>query len=193
MSLRLEPLEDLFEAVQARLAHPKQRVGPLDLAEVGRSVAARGVQDVCLAVDILHHEVLPLQSNTTVIPPDLIVPTASTLTHVNICKFYRANMSTLKWLHRYLRVITTWILKCILISSVFMSLDIFHSTNPLLASCVLCLLGFFCQINKSDTVHLLCCINRHLCSAASTYCGFTELNVPKLLKRAAEFPLSSIK
>lgn len=63
MSLRLEPLENLFETIQARLTHPIQRVGPLDLAEVGRSVAARGVEDICLAVHILDHEVLPLESN----------------------------------------------------------------------------------------------------------------------------------
>lgn len=65
VSLRLKPLENLFEAVQARLAHPIQRVGPLDLAEVGRSIAARGIEDICLAVHILDHEVLPLESNVT--------------------------------------------------------------------------------------------------------------------------------
>lgn len=63
MSLRLEPLENLFETIQARLTHPIQRVGPLDLAEVGRSVATRGVEDIRLAVHILDHEVLPLESN----------------------------------------------------------------------------------------------------------------------------------
>lgn len=63
MSLCLEPLENLFEAVQARLTHPVQRVGSLDLAEVGRTVAARGIKDVCLAVHILDHEVLPLESS----------------------------------------------------------------------------------------------------------------------------------
>lgn len=61
VSLRLEPLKNLFEAVQARLTHPIQRVGPLDLAKVGRAVAARGIEDICLAVHILHHEVLPLE------------------------------------------------------------------------------------------------------------------------------------
>lgn len=63
VSLRLEPLEDLFKTVQARLTHPVQRVGPLDLAEVGCSVAPRGVEDIGLAVHILHHEVLPLESS----------------------------------------------------------------------------------------------------------------------------------
>ena len=62
MSLHLEPLEDLLEAVQARLTHPVQRVGSLDLAEVGRPIAARGVQDICLGVHVLDHEVLPLES-----------------------------------------------------------------------------------------------------------------------------------
>ena len=61
MSLRLEPLENLFEAAQARLTHPIQRIGSLDLAEVGRPIAARGIQDICLAVHILDHEVLPLE------------------------------------------------------------------------------------------------------------------------------------
>lgn len=63
VSLRLEPLENLFEAIQARLTHPIQRVGSLDLAEVGRPIAACGIQDICLAVHILDHEVLPLESS----------------------------------------------------------------------------------------------------------------------------------
>ncbi len=58
MSLRLEPLKNLFEAVQARLTHPIQRVGAFNLAEVWRSKAASCVQDICLAVHILDHEVL---------------------------------------------------------------------------------------------------------------------------------------
>lgn len=62
VSLRLEPLEDLFEAVQARLTHSVQRIGPLDLTEVGRSAAPGGVKNVGLAVYILDHEVLPLES-----------------------------------------------------------------------------------------------------------------------------------
>lgn len=63
MSLRLEPLKNLFEAVQARLTHPIKRVGALDLAEVGRSIAACGVEDICFAVHILDHEVLTLKGN----------------------------------------------------------------------------------------------------------------------------------
>lgn len=62
MSLRLELLENLFETVQAGLTHPIQRVGALDLAEVGRTVAAGGVEDVCLTEHILDHEVHPLDS-----------------------------------------------------------------------------------------------------------------------------------
>lgn len=65
VSLRLKSLENLFEAVQARLTHPIQRVGSLDLAEVGSPIAARGIKDICLAVHILDHEVLPLESNAT--------------------------------------------------------------------------------------------------------------------------------
>ena len=61
MSLRLEPLQNVLEAVEARLTHPVQRVGSLHLAEVGRSIAARGVEDVCFAVHVLDHEVLPLE------------------------------------------------------------------------------------------------------------------------------------
>lgn len=67
VSLRLEPLENLFEAIQARLTHPIQRVGSLDLPEVGRSIAARGTEDICLAVHILDHEVLPLEGSATFI------------------------------------------------------------------------------------------------------------------------------
>lgn len=63
VSLRLQSLENLFEAVHAGLTHPVQRVGSLDLAEVGRSVAARGIEDICLAEHILDHEILPLESN----------------------------------------------------------------------------------------------------------------------------------
>lgn len=63
VSLCLEPLEDLFEAVQAWLTHPIQWVGSLDLAEVWRTVAACGIKNVCFAVHILDHEVLPLESN----------------------------------------------------------------------------------------------------------------------------------
>lgn len=62
VSLCLEPLEDLFEAVQAGLAHPVQGIRALGLAEVGRSAAAGGVEHVCFAVHILDHEVLPLES-----------------------------------------------------------------------------------------------------------------------------------
>lgn len=62
----LQPLKNAFEAIQAGLTHPIQRVGSPDLAEVGRSTAARGVEDVCLAVHILHHEELPLESNLAV-------------------------------------------------------------------------------------------------------------------------------
>lgn len=94
MSLRLEPLENLSEAVQARLAHPIQRVGPLDLTEVGRSIAACGVEDVCLAVHILDHEVLPLESNATfdLISPESMnrmrnISPASTRAGVSICAF----------------------------------------------------------------------------------------------------------
>lgn len=100
MSLRLEPLENLSEAVQARLAHPIQRVGPLDLTEVGRSIAACGVEDVCLAVHILDHEVLPLESNATfdLISPESMnrmrnISPASTRAGVSICAF----LSTQKW------------------------------------------------------------------------------------------------
>lgn len=67
MSLCLEPLENVLEAVQARLTHTVQRVGSLDLAEVGRSIAARGIEDICLAVHILDHEVLPLETNVNLI------------------------------------------------------------------------------------------------------------------------------
>lgn len=62
VSLRLEPLENLFETIQARLTHSIQRIGPLDLAEVGRSAAPGGVENISLAVHILDHEVLPLES-----------------------------------------------------------------------------------------------------------------------------------
>lgn len=61
--LRLEPLQDLFESVQTRLAHAVQRVGAFDLAEVGRPVAARGFQDVRFAVHVLDHEALALERN----------------------------------------------------------------------------------------------------------------------------------
>lgn len=61
MSLSLEPLEDLFEAIQARLPHSIQRIGTLDLTEVGRSTAPTGVENVGFAVYILDHEVLPLE------------------------------------------------------------------------------------------------------------------------------------
>lgn len=63
MSLRLEPLENLFKTIQTRLTHSVQRVGPLDLTEVRCSIATRGVEHICLAVYILDHEVLPLKSN----------------------------------------------------------------------------------------------------------------------------------
>lgn len=63
MPLCLKPLENLFETIQAWLTHSIQRVGPLDLAEVGRSKAPNGIEDICLAVHILDHEVLPLESN----------------------------------------------------------------------------------------------------------------------------------
>lgn len=62
VSLRLEPLENLLETVQAWLAHSIQRIGPLHLAKVGRSVAPGGVENVSLAVHVLDHEVLPLES-----------------------------------------------------------------------------------------------------------------------------------
>ena len=61
VALCLEPLEDLLEAPQAGLPHAVQGVGPFGLAEVGRPVAARGVQDVRLVVHVLDHEELPLQ------------------------------------------------------------------------------------------------------------------------------------
>lgn len=61
VSLRLEPLEDLFETVQAGLTHSIQRIAPLDLAEVGRSAAPGGVENIGLAVDVLDHEELPLE------------------------------------------------------------------------------------------------------------------------------------
>ena len=60
MALGVQPLEDLFEAVQAGLAHPVEGVGSFHPAEVGGPVAGRGVEDVRLAGHILHHEVLPL-------------------------------------------------------------------------------------------------------------------------------------
>lgn len=62
VSLRLEPLENLFETVQARLTHPVQGIGPLGLAEVGRSAAPGSVENISFAVHILDHEVLPLES-----------------------------------------------------------------------------------------------------------------------------------
>lgn len=62
VSPRLEPLENLFETVQARLTHSIERMRPLGLAEVGRSAAPGGVENVSLAVHILDHEVLPLES-----------------------------------------------------------------------------------------------------------------------------------
>lgn len=103
MSLRLEPLENLFEAVQTRLTHPIQRVGSLDLTEVGRPVAARGIQDICLAVHILDHEVLPLEKqykfhlnsswSMTLLQH---FPSLHTPAFISICKFCRANMSTLR-------------------------------------------------------------------------------------------------
>lgn len=61
VSLCLEPLEDLFEAVQTGLAHSVQGIRPLGLPEVGRSAAAGGVEHVCFAVHILDHEVLTLE------------------------------------------------------------------------------------------------------------------------------------
>lgn len=67
MSLCLEHLENLFKAIQAGLTHPIQRVGSHNLAEVGRSIAAGGIQDICLAVHILDHEVLSLESNAKII------------------------------------------------------------------------------------------------------------------------------
>ena len=60
VALCVQPLEDLFEAVRAGLAHPVEGVGSFHPAEVGGPVAARGVEDVRLAGHILHHEVLPL-------------------------------------------------------------------------------------------------------------------------------------
>lgn len=62
MSLSLEPLENLFEAIQARLPHSIQRIGTLDLAKVGRSAAPGGVENIGFAVHILDHEVLPLEN-----------------------------------------------------------------------------------------------------------------------------------
>ena len=67
LSLCLESLEDLFEAIQAGLTHPIQRVRSLHLAEVGHSIAAFGVEDICLTVHILNHEVLPLETHATLI------------------------------------------------------------------------------------------------------------------------------
>lgn len=61
VSLSLEALENLFEAIQARLPHSVQRIGTLDLTEVGRSAAPGGVENVGFAVHILDHEVLPLE------------------------------------------------------------------------------------------------------------------------------------
>lgn len=61
MSLRLQLLEEQLEAVEAGLAHPEQRVGAADLAEVWSPVAAAGAEDVDLAEHILDHEVLALK------------------------------------------------------------------------------------------------------------------------------------
>lgn len=61
MSLRLQLLEEQLEAVEAGLAHPEQRVGAADLAEVWSPVAAAGAEDIDLAKHILDHEVLALQ------------------------------------------------------------------------------------------------------------------------------------
>lgn len=61
MSLRLEPLEDLFETIQAGLTHSIQRVAPFDLAKVWRSAAPGGDENVGLAGHVLDHEVLPLE------------------------------------------------------------------------------------------------------------------------------------
>lgn len=61
VSLRLEPLEDLFETIQAGLTHSIQRVAPFDLAKVWRSAALGGDENVGLAGHVLDHEVLPLE------------------------------------------------------------------------------------------------------------------------------------
>lgn len=61
VSLRLEPLEDLFETVQAGLTHSIQRVAAFDLAKVWRSAAPGGDENVGLAGHVLDHEVLPLE------------------------------------------------------------------------------------------------------------------------------------
>lgn len=62
MTLCLESLEDLFEAIQAWLTHAIKGVRSLHLAEVGRPITPCGVKDVRLAVHILDHEILPLQT-----------------------------------------------------------------------------------------------------------------------------------
>lgn len=62
VSLRLEPLEDLFETIQAGLAHSVQRIAPFDLAKVWRSAALGGDENIGLAAHVLDHEVLPLES-----------------------------------------------------------------------------------------------------------------------------------
>lgn len=62
VSLGLEPLENLSETIQAWLTHSIQRIGPLHLAEVGRPAAPGCVENIGLAVHILDHEVLPLES-----------------------------------------------------------------------------------------------------------------------------------
>lgn len=60
MSLRLQPLEEQLEAVEAGLAHPEQRVGAARLTEVRSPVAGAGAEDVHLAEHVLDHEVLAL-------------------------------------------------------------------------------------------------------------------------------------
>lgn len=67
MALALKPLEDLFEAMEAGLPHPKDWVGALELAKVGRSMARRSVQNICLAVNILYHEEGTLQRTQVIV------------------------------------------------------------------------------------------------------------------------------